>query len=65
MLGLIASDTGQGLERVFEDSLRDRWYSAAEALDYGFVDEIVAGFDDVVPGRAPTGFRGGLIGSNR
>ncbi|MHA7127291.1 ClpP family protease [Janibacter indicus] len=66
VLDLIAGDTGQPLERVLEDSLRDRWYSAAEALDYGFVDEIVASFDDVVPGgRVPTGFRGGLIGSNR
>lgn len=66
VLDLIAGDTGQPLERVLEDSLRDRWYSAAEALDYGFVDEIVASFDDVVPGgRVPTGFRGGLIRSTR
>ena len=66
VLGLIADDTGQPLERVFEDSLRDRWYSAQEALDYGFVDEIVTSYADVVPGgRTPTGFRGGLVGSTR
>jgi ATP-dependent Clp protease protease subunit len=32
VLGLIASDTAQPLERVFDDSLHDRWYSAEEAL---------------------------------
>ncbi|GAA1359285.1 ATP-dependent Clp protease proteolytic subunit [Arthrobacter rhombi] len=40
VLGLIAEDTGQPLERIFEDSLHDRWYTAAEALEYGFIDEI-------------------------
>lgn len=49
VLGLIADDTGQPLERVFEDSLHDRWYSAEEALAYGFVDEIVSAFADVLP----------------
>lgn len=51
VLALIAEDTGQSLERVFEDSLHDRWYTAEQALDYGFVDEIVARFDAVVPPR--------------
>lgn len=49
VLGLIAEDTGQPLERVFEDSLHDRWYTAQEALDYGFIDTIVSTFDEVVP----------------
>ncbi|WP_346007058.1 ATP-dependent Clp protease proteolytic subunit [Janibacter terrae] len=66
VLGLIAQDTGQPLERVFEDSLRDRWYSAREALDYGFVDAVVASFDEVSPqARARTGFGGALVGSAR
>ena len=51
VLGLISEDTGQGLERVFEDSLHDRWYTAAEALDYGFIDGIVDDFAQVVPRR--------------
>ena len=56
VLGLIAEDTGQPPERVFEDSLHDRWYTAQEALDYGFIDAIVDTFDDVVPrGRRPIG----------
>jgi ATP-dependent Clp protease protease subunit len=50
-LGLIAEDTGQTIERVFEDSLHDRWYSASEALDYGFIDRIVDSFDQVRPAR--------------
>ncbi|TDB94403.1 ATP-dependent Clp protease proteolytic subunit [Actinomadura sp. 7K534] len=49
VLGLIAEDTGQPLERVFEDSLHDRWFTAREALDYGFIDSIVTSLDEVVP----------------
>ncbi|MCH1881859.1 ATP-dependent Clp protease proteolytic subunit [Agrococcus sp. ARC_14] len=57
VLGLIADDTGQSLERIFEDSLHDRWYSAQQALDYGFVDEIVTDFAAIAPrGRKPLGF---------
>ncbi|MCW2784126.1 MAG: peptidase [Marmoricola sp.] len=49
VLGLIAADTGQPVETVFADSLHDRWFSAAQALEYGFIDRIVESFDDVVP----------------
>ena len=49
VLGLIADDTGQPFDRVFEDSLHDRWYSASEALAYGFVDAVVESFDEIVP----------------
>jgi len=49
VLALIAEDTGQPFDRVFEDSLHDRWYSASEAIDYGFIDHIVSGFDEVAP----------------
>jgi ATP-dependent Clp protease, protease subunit len=56
VLGLIADDTGQPFDRVFTDSLHDRWYSAREALDYGFIDKIVDSFDDVAPPvRRPLG----------
>ncbi|MCT1618587.1 ClpP family protease [Janibacter hoylei] len=66
VLGLIAQDTGQSLERIFEDSLRDHWYSARESLDYGFVDTIVDSFDVVAPpGRARTGFGSALAGGVR
>ncbi|MEV1292176.1 ATP-dependent Clp protease proteolytic subunit [Pseudonocardia sp. NPDC049635] len=58
VLGLIAQDTGQPVERIFTDSLHDRWYSATEALEYGFVDAIVSRFDDIAPRRValPAGF---------
>ncbi|WP_336629073.1 MULTISPECIES: ClpP family protease [unclassified Microbacterium] len=49
VLGLIAQDTGQPLDRVFEDSLHDRWYSAEEALAYSFIDEIATRFAAVLP----------------
>ena len=60
-LGLIAEDTGQPIERIFEDSLHDRWYSATEALEYGFVDRIVDSFDQVRPvRRRPAGIGAAL-----
>ena len=51
VLGLIAEDTGQPVERIFDDSLHDHWYTAAEAMDYGFIDEIVDSFGQVMPVR--------------
>ncbi|WP_432277355.1 ATP-dependent Clp protease proteolytic subunit [Klenkia sesuvii] len=33
--------TGQTVERINEDSDRDRWFTAQEALEYGFVDHVV------------------------
>jgi ATP-dependent Clp protease protease subunit len=38
---LMASDTGQDLERISHDINRDYWMSAQEARDYGLVDMIV------------------------
>jgi ATP-dependent Clp protease protease subunit len=49
MLRLIAEHTGQPLERVQNDSLRDRWFSAEEALDYGMIDHIVERVEDIRP----------------
>jgi ATP-dependent Clp protease protease subunit len=51
VLGLIAEDTGQTIDRIFADSLHDRWYTAAEAIEYGFIDGIVEGLDEVLPRR--------------
>lgn len=51
VLGLIAADTGQSVDRIFEDSLHDRWYTATEARAYGFIDGIVTDFAQVVPRR--------------
>ena len=55
VLGLIAQHTGQPVERVREDSLRDRWFTAQEAVDYGFVDRLVTDLGDVRPGAGRRG----------
>jgi ATP-dependent Clp protease, protease subunit len=49
MLGLTAEHTGQPMERVRADSLRDRWFSPEEALEYGMIDQIVSRVEDVRP----------------
>ena len=51
VLGIISDDTGQPIKRIFEDSLHDRWFTAEEARDYGFIDRIVDSFDQVMPAR--------------
>ncbi|MGH9158033.1 MAG: ATP-dependent Clp protease proteolytic subunit [Acidimicrobiales bacterium] len=38
----IATHTGQPLERIEADSDRDRWFTAQEAKDYGFIDKVIA-----------------------
>jgi ATP-dependent Clp protease protease subunit len=49
MTSLIARHTGQPVDRIEQDSLRDRWFSAEEALAYGFIDHVVEELDDVRP----------------
>jgi ATP-dependent Clp protease protease subunit len=49
MIRLISQHTGQPADRVEQDSLRDRWVSAEEALEYGMIDHVVATVDDVRP----------------
>jgi ATP-dependent Clp protease protease subunit len=50
VLGLIAEHTGQPLATIEADSLRDRWFTAAEAQSYGLIDHVVTSLDDVRPG---------------
>jgi ATP-dependent Clp protease protease subunit len=38
----IAFHTGQSVEQIEKDSDRDRWFTADEAKDYGFVDHVVS-----------------------
>jgi ATP-dependent Clp protease protease subunit len=47
VLALISEDTNQDVETVERDSRRDRWFSAEEALAYGFVDAVVSSIDEV------------------
>ncbi len=58
VLGLTAQDTGQPVERIFEDSRHDHWFTADEARDYGFVDGIIEHFAQLLPARRrPFGLR--------
>ena len=38
---ILATNTGQPVEKVAEDTERDNWLSAEEALEYGIVDKII------------------------
>ncbi|GAB3348433.1 ATP-dependent Clp protease proteolytic subunit [Modestobacter lapidis] len=42
---LQAQFTGQTVEQIEKDSDRDRWFTAQEALEYGFVDHVVTRAD--------------------
>ena len=37
----ISFHTGQPVERIEADSDRDRWFTAQEALEYGFIDKVI------------------------
>jgi len=39
---ITAANTGKSVEQIIEDSDRDHWFTAKEALEYGFVDHIIA-----------------------
>ena len=41
MAELIAAHTGQTVEQIEKDSDRDRWFTAEQAKEYGFVDHVV------------------------
>lgn len=55
VLGIIAEDTGQDIDRIFTDSLHDRWFTAEQARTYGFIDHIVDNLGQVVPVRTQLG----------
>lgn len=38
---LTAEQTGHTIEEIYRDNEYDHWYTAEQALDYGFVDKIV------------------------
>lgn len=38
---IIAEHTGQSIETITQDQRRDRWFTAQEAREYGFVDRVV------------------------
>lgn len=52
MMRLISEHTCQPIETVERDSRRDRWFTAAEARDYGLIDHILDRVNDVRPTHA-------------
>jgi ATP-dependent Clp protease protease subunit len=42
MAELTAEQTGQTVDTILKDNDRDKWFTATEALDYGFFDKIAA-----------------------
>jgi len=52
MAELIAQQTGQTVEQVERDSDRDRWFTAAQAKEYGFVDEVIERVQEI---QGPSG----------
>ena len=51
---ITAAQTGKSVEQVNADGDRDRWFTAEEALAYGFVDHIRESASDVVGGGGTT-----------
>ncbi|WP_309032454.1 ATP-dependent Clp protease proteolytic subunit [Streptomyces alfalfae] len=52
---LIAEQTGKTVEQITADSDRDRWFTAPEALEYGFVDKVVTHAGAVTGGGGTQG----------
>jgi ATP-dependent Clp protease protease subunit len=50
---LISQHTGQPLEQVETDADRDRWFTAAQAKDYGFIDHVITSARDAVDEGRP------------
>ncbi|WP_025274994.1 ClpP family protease [Haloglycomyces albus] len=49
-LELISHHTGQSPETIEVDSDRDRWFTAEQALEYGFIDHVVQRVSDASTG---------------
>jgi ATP-dependent Clp protease protease subunit len=53
MAEITAQQTGQSVEQIEKDADRDRWFTAAQAKDYGFVDEVIERVQEI-PGASGT-----------
>ncbi|GIJ00294.1 ATP-dependent Clp protease proteolytic subunit [Sediminihabitans luteus] len=52
---LTAEQTGKTLEQINKDNDRDNWFTATEALEYGFIDHVVEHAGSVTGGGGTTG----------
>ncbi|MBF4628490.1 MULTISPECIES: ATP-dependent Clp protease proteolytic subunit [Curtobacterium] len=55
MAELTAEQTGKSVEQVLKDNDRDNWFTAQEALEYGFVDHLRASSAEVIGGGGTVG----------
>jgi ATP-dependent Clp protease, protease subunit len=53
MFQLIGVHTGQSIEQIEADADRDRWFTADQALEYGFIDNVVASAGEVAAQGRP------------
>src|SRR4030095_9702412 len=56
--GRVSFHTGQAPEQIEADSDRDRWFTAEEAKDYGFIDKVITGATQVPEGAGTRHCRG-------
>jgi ATP-dependent Clp protease, protease subunit len=58
LFDLISQHTGQPLDQVETDADRDRWFTAEQAQEYGFIDHVVEQAADIGAGKTdtPSGF---------
>ena len=42
LYNIISNHSGQSYDKVYQDSDRDYWMKAAQAKEYGMIDEILA-----------------------
>ncbi|KGM13295.1 Clp protease ClpP [Cellulomonas bogoriensis 69B4 = DSM 16987] len=52
---LTAEQTGKSVEQINADADRDRWFTAQEALEYGFIDHVVTHSGSVSGGGGTAG----------
>ena len=53
LLELIAQHTGQPIEQIEADADRDRWFTAPEAKEYGFIDHVITSAKEAVDEGRP------------
>ena len=51
----VSFHTGQSAEQIEADSDRDRWFTAQEAKDYGFIEKVISGATQVPEGAGTRG----------
>jgi ATP-dependent Clp protease, protease subunit len=51
MQELIAQHTGQSVEQIEADGDRDRWFTAEQAKEYGFIDHVITATSQVQVGN--------------